>query len=90
MDAELHLTFRAPLLKWSSHWQQRCDDCSYDREPIDVIRGSLAGNERAEPWSDLPKLLALARHDNVVVKISGAGTLGRARRLRLQAPGLGG
>jgi hypothetical protein len=26
----------------------------------------------AEPWADLPKLVALARHDNVVVKISGA------------------
>ena len=29
----------------------------------------------AEPWADLPKLVALARHDNVVVKISGACTL---------------
>ena len=28
-----------------------------------------------EPWADLPKLLALAKYDNVVVKISGAGTL---------------
>ena len=31
----------------------------------------------AEPWADLPNLLALARHDNVVVKISGAGTLSK-------------
>ena len=31
----------------------------------------------AEPWADLAKLLALARRDNVVVKISGAGTLGK-------------
>jgi L-fuconolactonase len=29
----------------------------------------------AEPWADLPKLTALARHDNIVVKISGACTL---------------
>lgn len=29
----------------------------------------------AEPWADLPKLLALAAHDNIAVKISGAGTL---------------
>ena len=29
----------------------------------------------AEPWKDLPKLLALAQHDNIVVKISGACTL---------------
>ena len=29
----------------------------------------------AEPWAELPKLLALAAHDNVVVKISGACTL---------------
>lgn len=29
----------------------------------------------AEPFAELPKLLALAAHDNVVVKISGAGTL---------------
>jgi L-fuconolactonase len=29
----------------------------------------------AQPWADLPKLLALADHDNVVVKISGACTL---------------
>lgn len=29
----------------------------------------------AEPFADLPKLLALAPHDNVVVKISGACTL---------------
>ena len=29
----------------------------------------------AEPWADLPKLVALAKYDNVVVKISGAGTL---------------
>ena len=28
-----------------------------------------------EPWADLPKLLALAAHPNVVVKISGACTL---------------
>ena len=31
----------------------------------------------ADPWADLPKLLALAKHDNVVVKISGAGTLAK-------------
>ncbi len=29
----------------------------------------------AEPFADLPKLLALAAHDNIVVKVSGAGTL---------------
>ena len=29
----------------------------------------------AQPWGDLPKLLALAAHDNITVKISGAGTL---------------
>ncbi len=29
----------------------------------------------AEAWTDLPKLTALARHDNIVVKISGACTL---------------
>ena len=29
----------------------------------------------AEPWADLPKLTALAAHDNIVVKISGACTL---------------
>ena len=29
----------------------------------------------AEPFADLPKLLALAAHDNITVKISGAGTL---------------
>lgn len=29
----------------------------------------------AEPFAELPKLLALAAHDNVAVKISGAGTL---------------
>src|SRR6266545_3016952 len=42
----------------------------------------------AEPSADLPKLVALARHDNVVVKICGAGTLGHAKRLRQQAPAL--
>ena len=31
----------------------------------------------AEPWADLPKLLALAAYDNVMVKISGACTLSR-------------
>ncbi|WP_421997896.1 amidohydrolase family protein [Reyranella sp.] len=31
----------------------------------------------AEPWADLPKLLALAQYPNVVVKISGAGTLAK-------------
>jgi L-fuconolactonase len=31
----------------------------------------------AEPFADLPKLLALASHDNVAVKISGACTPGR-------------
>jgi len=36
-----------------------------------------AGNEPAEPWVDLPKLLAVARYDNVVGKISGAGTLAK-------------
>ena len=29
----------------------------------------------AEPWAELPKLLALAAHNNIVVKISGACTL---------------
>ena len=29
----------------------------------------------AEPWADLPAVLALAELDNVVIKISGAGTL---------------
>jgi predicted TIM-barrel fold metal-dependent hydrolase len=29
----------------------------------------------AEPWADLPKLLALAAHENIVVKITGACTL---------------
>jgi L-fuconolactonase len=29
----------------------------------------------AQPFADLPKLLALAAHDNVVVKVSGACTL---------------
>jgi predicted TIM-barrel fold metal-dependent hydrolase len=29
----------------------------------------------AQPWAQLPKLLALASHDNVVVKITGACTL---------------
>ena len=28
-----------------------------------------------QPWAELPKLLALAAHDNIVVKISGACTL---------------
>jgi len=29
----------------------------------------------AEPWKDLPKLLALATYDNIVIKVSGACTL---------------
>ena len=29
----------------------------------------------AEPWADLPAVLALAAHPNVAIKISGAGTL---------------
>ncbi|HYZ40694.1 MAG TPA: amidohydrolase family protein [Stellaceae bacterium] len=29
----------------------------------------------AEPWTDLPKVLALAAHDNIAIKISGACTL---------------
>ena len=42
--------------------------------------GLLQPNEPpplAEPWAELPKLLALAAHDNVRVKISGACTLSR-------------
>jgi len=31
----------------------------------------------AEPWADLPQVLALAAHDNVAIKISGACTLSR-------------
>jgi L-fuconolactonase len=31
----------------------------------------------ADPWVDLPRLLALAQYENVVVKISGAGTLAK-------------
>jgi predicted TIM-barrel fold metal-dependent hydrolase len=31
----------------------------------------------AQPFADLPKLLALAAHDNVAVKVSGAGTLAK-------------
>jgi len=33
----------------------------------------------AEPWADLPNVLALAAHDNVVIKISGACTLSHER-----------
>lgn len=32
----------------------------------------------AEPWRDLPAVLELARHPNVAIKISGAGTLALA------------
>src|SRR3954467_10774583 len=42
--------------------------------------GLLQPNEPpplAEPWADLPKLLALAAYPNVRVKISGACTLSR-------------
>ncbi len=31
----------------------------------------------AEPWADLPKVLALAHHDNIAIKITGACTLSR-------------
>jgi L-fuconolactonase len=31
----------------------------------------------SEPWADLPKVLALAQHDNVAIKITGACTLSR-------------
>ena len=31
----------------------------------------------AEPWADLPKVLALAQYENVAIKITGAGTLSR-------------
>ena len=31
----------------------------------------------AQPWADLPRILALARHPNVVIKITGACTLSR-------------
>ena len=37
----------------------------------------------AEPWAELPKLLALAAHDNIVVKITGACTL-QPRAVSLQ------
>ena len=33
----------------------------------------------AQPWADLPKLLALAAHANIAVKVSGAGTLSHQR-----------
>ncbi|HUK59250.1 MAG TPA: amidohydrolase family protein [Stellaceae bacterium] len=32
-----------------------------------------------EPWAELPKVLALAQHDNIAVKISGACTLSHER-----------
>ena len=31
----------------------------------------------AEPWADLPKVLALAKRKNVVIKVSGACTLSK-------------
>ena len=31
----------------------------------------------AEPWADLPKVLALAKRENAVIKVSGACTLSR-------------
>jgi predicted TIM-barrel fold metal-dependent hydrolase len=33
----------------------------------------------AEPWAELPRVLALAAHGNVAIKVSGACTLSRAR-----------
>ena len=54
------------------------------RHPDTVIvidhLGLLQPNEPpppAEPWADLPKLLAFAAYDNVRIKISGACTLSR-------------
>ena len=32
-----------------------------------------------EPWAELPKVLALAKHANITIKISGAGTLSHER-----------
>ena len=35
----------------------------------------MAPPAAAEPWAELPQVLALAEHDNVRIKISGACTL---------------
>jgi L-fuconolactonase len=43
-----------------------------DRPPWPATTARAAG---AQPFADLPKLLALSAHDNIAVKISGACTL---------------
>jgi predicted TIM-barrel fold metal-dependent hydrolase len=38
---------------------------------------SFAPPPPRDAWADLPNLLALAQHDNIAVKVSGAGTMSR-------------
>ena len=42
----------------------------------------------AEPLAELPKLLALAAHDNIAVKISGACTLSATSRFPTRTSGI--
>ena len=57
------------------------DDAGVNCVLAEAARQSLPVNVlswgRLEPWAALPTLLDLAKYDNVVVKISGAGTLSK-------------
>jgi L-fuconolactonase len=44
---------------------------------IDHLGIEQSNSPQAEPWKDLPKVLAMARHENARIKISAACTLSR-------------
>src|SRR5262249_15228451 len=71
--------FRANLLGWG-RLEQAGQLAARNRNPRLVIdhlglQQPFAPPAPPQPFADLPKLLALAVHDNIVVKITGACTL---------------
>lgn len=54
-----------------------CSRAIPTRASWSITSASCSPSRPAEPSADLPKLVALAKHDSVVVKISGVGTLSK-------------
>jgi L-fuconolactonase len=55
----------------------RHPDARFIVDHLGIMQPRTPDTRAAEPWADLPKVLALARRPNAVIKVSGACTLSR-------------
>jgi len=74
--------FPVNILCWSNldagaQLLEKFPDVRFVIDHIGIKQPGVPGSPLAQPWGELPKVLALARYHNAVIKISGACTLAR-------------